>query len=524
MGRARRHHPPSGGLFPIPASARAFRAAQAAQGPQREQHHQHHAGRVGEADLRRVAREEAAPGLDDPRHRVDDRDAVNPALQQRQRHVDRREEEHHEDGELHHRAGLHRPEAHRDAGGPEHGREVQQHGERVEPDQVAPAPPDVHPDGQRDDRQHRRRDHPAAEGRQRVAKDDPDPVRGRQQQPPRKAALEVARDPEAGEDAAEGGRLQQHEDELEGGVAARVGEARHVADVREPAREGGEEEEREDERGQQQRRVREHVVQRPPRDALGDRERPHPRAIRTRSAQLEAAMATTATAVAIPKPSASASPSQPVMIMLRTHSSRYETGLAVAASRNHVASIRFRGMFIDEMKRKTKKAGKRLCTASPEPVRSAAKAPSAPKARPTRAANANSTSTPAGPAAIRTPTAIPTPRYTAAWTRLSTTTPPSWPQSSAIPRIGVSESRFRKPVWMSRARSVPVFMVANSAPWMNGTASAKATKEFVGKPGRFVAAFSPPEFTASSSIGKSNGATTFAGWRTVRTTERRPRR
>ena len=77
---------------------------------------------------------------------------------------------------------------------------------------------------------------------------------------------------------------------------------------------------------------------------------------------------------------------------------------------------------------------------------------------------------------------------------------------------------------MSRARSVPVFMVANSAPWMNGTASAKATNEFVGKPGRFVSAFRPPELTASSSIGKSSGATTFAGWRTVRTTERRPSR
>ena len=36
---------------------------------------------------------------------------------------------------------------------------------------------------------------------------------------------------------------------------------------------------------------------------------------------------------------------------------------------------------------------------------------------------------------------------------------------------------------MSRARSVPAFIVANSAPWMNGTASAKARNESVGKPG-----------------------------------------
>src|SRR3989440_640465 len=102
-----------------------------------------------------------------------------------------------------------------------------------------------------------------------------------------------------------------------------------------------------------------------------------------------------------------------------------------------------------------------------------------------------------------------------------TTTPPSWPASTARRRIGVSESRLRKPVWMSRARSVPAFIVAKSAPWMNGTASAKATNEFVGKPGRFVSALSPPELTASRSIGKSSGATTFAGWRTVRTIERR---
>ena len=43
-----------------------------------------------------------------------------------ERHVDRREEEHDEDRELHHRAGLHRPEPHRHAGRPEHRGEVQQ--------------------------------------------------------------------------------------------------------------------------------------------------------------------------------------------------------------------------------------------------------------------------------------------------------------------------------------------------------------------------------------------------------------
>ena len=99
----------------------------------------------------------------------------------------------------------------------------------------------------------------------------------------------------------------------------------------------------------------------------------------------------------MPKPSASASPSQPVMIRLRTPSIRYETGLTVAASRNQVTDIRFRGMFIDEMKRKTKKSGNRPWIASPEPVRSAAKRPSAPNASTTSDEKASSTSDAGGP-------------------------------------------------------------------------------------------------------------------------------
>ena len=75
---------------------------------------------------------------------------------------------------------------------------------------------------------------------------------------------------------------------------------------------------------------------------------------------------------------------------------------------------------------------------------------------------------------------------------------------------------------MSRARSVPAFIVAKSAPWMNGTASANATNESVGKPGRFVSALSPPELTASRNMGKTSAETTLAGCRTVRKTERRP--
>ena len=73
-------------------------------------------------------------------------------------------------------------------------------------------------------------------------------VRRGEQEPPREAALEVARDPEAGEDAAERRRLEEHEDELERRVAGREVEARDVRRPREPAGEGDEEEEREEQR------------------------------------------------------------------------------------------------------------------------------------------------------------------------------------------------------------------------------------------------------------------------------------
>ena len=113
--------------------------------------------------------------------------------------------------------------------------------------------------------------------------------------------------------------------------------------------------------------------------------------------------------------------------------------------------------------------------------------------------------------------------YTIDWTVATNAMPPSCPRTRANPFTGVSASRFRNPVWMSRARSVPAFIVANSAPCMKGIASAKATNRFVGKPGIDVAAWRPPEFTASSASGKMIGAMTFAGWRYWRTTDRRAR-
>ena len=74
---------------------------------------------------------------------------------------------------------------------------------------------------------------------------------------------------------------------------------------------------------------------------------------------------------------------------------------------------------------------------------------------------------------------------------------------------------------MSRARSVPAFIVAKSAPWMNGKARKKARNESDGKPGSFVAECSPADVTASRAVGKTNGKMMFAGWRAVRRIERR---
>ena len=80
----------------------------------------------------------------------------------------------------------------------------------------------------------RERDRGADEGDDPVADDQRAAVRGRQQQPAAEAELEVGRDREAGEDAAEGGRLQQHEAVLEGGVARRVVEAGLLAIAERP--------------------------------------------------------------------------------------------------------------------------------------------------------------------------------------------------------------------------------------------------------------------------------------------------
>ncbi len=212
-----------------------------------------------------------------------------------------------------------------------------------------------------------------------------------------------------------------------------------------------------------------------------------------------------------------------MMIRLRTPSIRYETGFSVAAVRNQSISIRFRGISIDEMKRKTKRTGNRPWTASPEPVRSASEdAERAEAERDEEREDEQHERSPATPAAKRTPTdeadgEVDDGLDAAQRQRRRRAGRPA----GATPRIGVSASRLRKPVWMSRARSVPAFIVAKSAPWMNGTASAKARTSRSGSPGRCVADCRPLEFTASRSSGKTSGDDDVRRLARVRTTERR---
>ncbi len=192
-----------------------------------------------------------------------------------------------------------------------------------EPDQFDAAADDVHPGDQCGDRDDDGGDQPTPERAERVAGDDAAALRRAQQQPAREAGVEVARDCEAGEDAAEGRRLEEHERELEGGVAGLVVEVGDVRDARQAAGEGGEEEQRKDQRRKQDGRVDDGVVHGAPGDTARDEvEAPHVRTSRFFIATPASDSVITLSANAKPKPSASASPSQPVMIRLRMPSIR----------------------------------------------------------------------------------------------------------------------------------------------------------------------------------------------------------
>ena len=248
---------------------------------------------------------------------------MQPAREQVERHVDGRQEEDQEDRHLHRRTGLERPRPHRHAGREQRRGERDQVGEQDQRDQVDAVAADPHAGRQRDREQQRAHERRPRQPHQRVAGQDREPVRRRQQQAPREAVLEVGGDPEAGEHAAERRRLQEHEHELERRVAGREVEPRHLAEPRQPARERGEEEQREDQRRQQVRRVGDDVVERPPRDGERDlRVPPHVRTSLVRRAVAAPNTPSAAIASATPKPSAIASPSHPVTMNERIPSIR----------------------------------------------------------------------------------------------------------------------------------------------------------------------------------------------------------
>jgi len=249
---------------------------------------------------------------------------VDPALDQVQRHVDRRHEEDQEDRDLHRRPGLQRLEAQRHAGAPQGGGQVDQERERQQPDELRGIAVDLHAREQRGHGDHGAGEQEARDGGQRVARDDPLAPRGAEQQAPAEARLEVGRGREAGEDPAEGGRLQEDEDELEGRVARREVEARHVGDVREAAREGDEEEQREDDGRHQQRRVLERVDEVAPQHGSGDGQEiaGHVRAILVASAREAAQNESPRTPTPTASPRQSAVPSHPVMTSERSPSMR----------------------------------------------------------------------------------------------------------------------------------------------------------------------------------------------------------
>src|SRR5262249_26432272 len=130
---------------------------------------------------------------------------------------------------------------------------------------------------------------------------------------------------------------------------------------REAAGERQKRHEREEHVGHEQRRIRDVdanlAVDESVRHAE-DAGRPHVRAILECRANAAVVIPAAKNRNANKNASPSAVGFQPSMIRLRRPSIMYETGLSVAAIRNQVVSMRFRGRFIDEMKRRKKSSGK----------------------------------------------------------------------------------------------------------------------------------------------------------------------
>ena len=208
----------------------------------------------------------------------------------------------------------------------------------------------------------------------------------------------------------------------------------------------------------------------------------------------------------MPKPSASAFASQPVMIRLRTHSIRYETGFSgrdgaepvdVDQVRAACSSTRGRG----------RRRGAGRAPAPPRPSRCAARGRG--RARRSRARSGRRTRTARGararPRRSATPTISRRRGRTPPGRGRGRRRPPSWPREQR----DAAHRRQRQPVQeagLDVAREVGAGVHRREERALDERHRERERDERVGREaGQLVAACSPPELTSSSIIGKISG-------------------
>ena len=191
----------------LPAAQAFFRhalgGAQPAASPEQADCRQQQRHAEGGQHLDRIALQEAAHRLEHKGDRIERRRGLDPSGEQVVGDPDGREEEQQEHRHLHGRSGLHGAQPHGHAGGEQHGSEVEQHRQRVEPEQINRPAAHVQARDQRHHRDQRDREQRADQGREPVAGHDAAAIGRGEHEPPREAGLEVAGHRKAGEDAAE---------------------------------------------------------------------------------------------------------------------------------------------------------------------------------------------------------------------------------------------------------------------------------------------------------------------------------
>src|SRR5215210_5337411 len=228
----------------------SLRAAETVDGPKGEYEYESGARGEGGGDVRRVAGKVTTGGFEDVGKRVEAGDGFDPTREQAERHEDRSQEQDEEDRGTYHRPGLLGAEQHRDTRTEKGCCNVGEDGEGDQAEEVEAAAYG-HPREERDRGDQRPRQGGAHERGDRVSEYDPIPVGGGEQEPSGEAVLEVARDRKPCESPTHRDGLQEGPYVLEGDVAGRVVEARHVAHPRQATGEGDEEEQREERRGEE---------------------------------------------------------------------------------------------------------------------------------------------------------------------------------------------------------------------------------------------------------------------------------